>query len=100
MSLAIIKTGGKQYIVKPGDSLKVEKLQAEIGETVEFDTLLKADQASVELGTPMLASKVTGQVTQVGKSAKVTGIKYKPKTRQATKFGHRQTYSQVKIQSI
>ena len=100
MNLAVIKTGGKQYVVKPGQKLKIEKLEAVKGDSIELETLLKSDGDKVEVGQPILDSKVKAQVTSAGRNRKVTGIKYKPKTREATKFGHRQHYTEVEIKSI
>ena len=100
MSLAIIKTGGKQYLVRPGEKLKIEKLVAEIGDKVEFEALLKADGDKVDVGTPILDVKVSGQVIGGGRNRKVTGIKYKPKTREKTKFGHRQHFTEVEFKTV
>lgn len=98
--LAVIKTGGKQYIVKEKDKIKVEKLNAEVGAKVEFETLLVADGDKMEIGAPAVAGKVHGMILRLGRTKKVTGIKYKPKTRQAKKFGHRQTFNEVEIVKI
>lgn len=100
MKLAVIKTGGKQYVVKEKDKIKIEKLGVEVGTKVEFDALLIADDVQVEIGAPILAQKVAGQVISNGRSQKVIGIKYKPKTRQHKKFGHRQQFSEVEIEKI
>ncbi len=95
MKLAVIKTGGKQYVVKKGDKIKVEKLPA--GDKVEFETLLIADGDQVEIGVPNTAVKVSGKILGQGRAKKVIGVKYKPKTRQAKKFGHRQAFTTVEI---
>jgi large subunit ribosomal protein L21 len=98
--LAIIRTGGKQYLVKENDKLKIEKLVAEPGAKVEFETLLIADGDQVEMGEPVLETKVSATVGKQGHSRTVIGIKYKRKTREKTKFGHRQKFTEVLIEKI
>lgn len=98
--LAIIKAGGKQFLVKENTKLKVEKIDAEDGAKVEFDVLLKADGDAVEIGTPLVATKVTASVLRQGHYRTVTGVKYKRKTRQSKKFGHRQKFTEVLIEKI
>lgn len=98
--IAVIKTGGKQYLVKKDDKLKIEKLEAEVGSAIEFETLLVADGEAVEIGTPMTAGKVSAKVIGAGHARTVTGVKYKRKTRQSTRFGHRQKYTEVQIEKI
>jgi large subunit ribosomal protein L21 len=100
MKIAVIKTGGKQYIVKEKDTIKIEKLEAEAGGKVEFETLLIADGDKVDLGEPILSTKVEGKVLSEGRHRKVTGVKYKPKTRQSKAFGHRQHFTEVEISKI
>ena len=100
MKIAVIKTGGKQYVVKKDDKVKIEKLNAEVGDKVEFETLLIADGDKVEVGTPVLSEKVEGKVISVGRSRKVIGVKYKPKSRQSTKFDHRQHFTEVEIAKL
>ncbi len=104
MNLAIIKTGGKQYKVKEGDVLKVEKVKGKAGDKVEFkEVLLISDEkgTKLDLGKPVLKSKkVTAEVIEQGRARKVTVIKYKPKTRYKVKQGHRQHYTKVKIGKI
>lgn len=98
--LAIIKAGGKQYLVKENTKLKVEKIEAEDGAKVEFDVLLKADGDNVEIGAPMVSTKVAASVIRQGHYRTVTGVKYKRKTRQSKKFGHRQKFTEVLIEKI
>ena len=100
--IAVIKTGGKQYKVKEGDVLKVEKLSVEPGKKIKFETLMTAetDGGSMDLGTPSLGEKVEAEVVLEGKSKKVLVIKYKNKTRYKRTLGHRQNFSQVKINKI
>jgi large subunit ribosomal protein L21 len=100
--IAVIKTGGKQYKVKEGDTLKVEKLSVEPGKKVKFDTLMIAetDGKSLELGKPSLGDKVEAEVLSQDKDKKVLVIKYKNKTRYKRSLGHRQNFSEVKINKI
>ncbi len=98
--LAIIKTGGKQYLVKENDKLKVEKLDLENGNQAELETLLIADGENVEIGEPFLDKKVNAKVLEQGHHKTVTGVKYKRKTRQHTKFGHRQKFTEIQIEKI
>ena len=101
MKIAVIKTGGKQYLVKEKDTLRIEKLKdVEAKAAVEFETMLVADGDNLEIGTPVLSTKVKATVNALGKTSKVIGIKYKPKTRQHKKFGHRQEFAEVTIKSI
>lgn len=100
--LAVIMTGGKQYIVKPGDSLKVEKLNAKQGDDFVFDkVLLTADNNDVKIGQPYVeAAKVRAKIEGEGKAKKVSVIRFKPKTRYHKKKGHRQPYTQVRISNF
>ena len=99
--LAIIKTGGKQYIVKPGDKLKVEKIDKKEGEEVSFlDVLLVEKGKKVEIGTPFLKAEVSAKIVSHGKGDKVIVYKYKPKKRESRKIGHRQPYTEVEIIGI
>ena len=100
--LAIIRTGGKQYKVKKGDKIKVEKLSGEEGQEVSFDDVLfLGDEKSVKIGEPVIKSaKVTGKILKTAKGEKVVGIKHKPKKRYRVKFGHRQTMTEVEITNV
>ncbi len=103
MSFAVIKTGGKQYKVSAGDVLKIEKLAAmPVGEKVTFDqVLLVADGKAVKVGSPLVAgATVTATVTKEGKAKKITVIHYKAKVRYQKTKGHRQPFTEVKIDSI
>ena len=98
---AVIETGGKQYRVQEGDVITIEKLNAEVGETVVFDkVLLMSDGKEVKVGTPYLTSAVTGSVVENGKGKKVIIFKYKAKKDYRKKQGHRQPYTMVKIESL
>lgn len=99
---AIIKTGGKQYKVAEGDTVFVEKLDVEEGNEVTFDeVILVADGKDVKVGTPVVeGAKVVAKVEKQGKEKKVVTFKYKPKKHSHTKYGHRQPYTKVTIESI
>lgn len=98
---AIIKTGGKQYRVSEGDIITVEKLNAEVGETISFDEVLVMGEGSdLKIGTPFLNSVVSGEVVESGKGKKVVIYKYKAKKDYRKKQGHRQPYTNVKITAI
>lgn len=100
--LAVIKTGGKQYLVSPGDKIKIEKIDKKEGSKVTFDqVLLLEKQKKVQIGTPFLGKvKVKGKVLKQGKGEKKIIFKYKPKTRQKKKKGHRQPFTEVEITKI
>jgi len=98
--IAVIKTGGKQYIVSPKSKLKVEKLKAKKNGQISFDTLLVSDGKDVKLGTPTLQEKVEAKVLDQGRAKKIRVVHYKAKTRQHSVQGHRQPFSQVEITKI
>lgn len=102
MKIAIIKTGGKQYKVKEGQVVKIEKLELEDGEIANFDTLLVAESngENVEIGTPSLGERVSGEVLKTEKQDKVLVVKYKNKTRYKKTVGHRQKMTSVRIDKI
>jgi len=99
--IAIIRTGGKQYLVQPGDKIKVEKLEKKEGEEFSFqDVLLIEKDKKIEIGTPVLKMEVQAKVLSHGKGDKVIVYKYKPKKRESRKIGHRQPYTEVEIIGI
>ncbi len=102
--LTVIKTGGKQYLVKEGDILRIEKLDKKVGDKISFkDVLLCFDpkkKTGVEIGKPTLKIKVEAEVLAVEKGKKVSVIKYKPKIRYHRNVGHRQWQTKVKILSV
>ncbi|MBE6968247.1 MAG: 50S ribosomal protein L21 [Oscillospiraceae bacterium] len=102
MKNAIIVTGGKQYRVSEGDVLFIEKLGVEAGENVTFDQVLAViDEAGSKFGTPVLeGATVTASVVKNGKGKKVRVYKMKPKKGYRRTQGHRQPYTQVKIEAI
>lgn len=102
MKTAVIKTGGKQYLVSEGKKLKVEKLAGTEKETITFkDVLLAATEKNVKVGTPHVAgAQVEATILQHGKAKKVTGVKKKPKKRYQKYFGHRQPFTELEIKKI
>ncbi|MDO4439307.1 MAG: 50S ribosomal protein L21 [Eubacteriales bacterium] len=98
---AIIATGGKQYKVAEGDVIRVEKLGAEAGQTVTFDQVLAIGGETLTVGSPLVeGATVTATVTKEGKAKKVIVYKYKRKTGYHKKNGHRQLFTEVKIEKI
>ncbi len=102
MIQAVIKTGGKQYIVSTGQKIKIEKLDIEEGKDVSFDeVLLLRDGEDVKVGTPLVdGAKVTGKVLSHDKRDKIIIFKYKSKKRSRVKKGHRQPFCEVEITEI
>lgn len=102
MSLAVIKTGGKQYLVKEGDKISIEKLKGEAGDLVKFDTLLITDDvgSKIEVGKPLLKTMVEGKILTQAVGTKVSVVKYKAKTRFNKTVGHRQLSTTVEIVKI
>ena len=99
---AVIKTGGKQYRVQEGEVLKLEKLPADVGETVEFDQVLALkNDDGLKVGAPYVeGARVQGKVLGQGKGKKITVFKYKPKKNYRKKQGHRQPFTSVRIEKI
>ena len=97
---AIIATGGKQSKVSEGDVIKVEKLDAEVGATVTFDQVVAISDKELKVAGDVANSSVTATVMDQGKYRKVIVYKYKRKTGYHKKNGHRQAYTQVKIEKI
>ncbi|MFH1461007.1 MAG: 50S ribosomal protein L21 [Patescibacteria group bacterium] len=100
--LAVIKTGGKQYLVSPGDKIKIEKLEAKQDKEIVFkDVLLLEKGKSLEIGLPLIkGAQVKAKVLKQGRAKKVTILKYKAKKRYQAKKGHRQPFTQVEILSL
>lgn len=99
--LAIIRTGGKQYLVSEGEKVKVEKLDGETGTEVSFETLYVGDEKTATVGTPIVKGAVVeGKIVDQDRHDKVVGIKHKPKKRYKMKFGHRQAYTEVEITKV
>ena len=97
---AIIATGGKQYKVSEGDVIKVEKLDAEPGATVTFDQVVAVSDKELKVAGDVANANVTAIVMEQGRGKKVIVYKYKRKTGYHKKNGHRQAYTQVKIEKI
>jgi len=100
--IAVIKTGGKQYLVQPGDKIEIEKLEIEAGKEVSFpEVLLLEKDNKVELGMPLVkGDKVVGKVLSHYRGDKLIIFKYKSKKRYKRKIGHRQDHTEVEIVSI
>lgn len=102
MTYAIIETGGKQYRVQAGETIRIEKLEANEGETVVLDkVLLVSKDGQLTVGAPLVAgAKVTGTVKAQGKAPKIIVFKYHNKTNYRKKTGHRQPFTAVTIEAI
>jgi len=99
---AVIKTGGKQYRVSRGDTLKVEKLDAGEGDSVEFDQVLMVGEGDdVKIGTPYVeGSRVSARVKAQARGPKVEIIKFRRRKHHMKRMGHRQDYTEVEITGI
>ncbi|MFI3326060.1 MAG: 50S ribosomal protein L21 [Clostridia bacterium] len=98
---AIIETGGKQYKVKYGDVIYIEKITAEADEKVEFPVVAYFSEDGTKVGTPYVeGASVTGVVQKNGKGKKITVFTYKSKKSSKRKMGHRQPYTKVQIEAI
>lgn len=102
MKFAVIKTGGKQYVVSENDEIVIDNLNVDVDATVEFDTLAQGDMEAetIELGKPLLSVKVTGKVLENMKGEKLRVARYKAKTRYRKVTGFRPLLTRVKIVSI
>lgn len=104
MELAVVKTGGKQYVVAKGDVITIEKLPGDLkkGDSVTFSEVLMTDDGSkTEIGSPAVKGAVVkGTVALVGRHAKIDVVKYKAKSRYLKRRGHKQPYVKVKIDSV
>ncbi len=101
---AVIETGGKQYLIKTGDSLKIEKLLAETGKDIVFDKVLllaSEDGKDVKIGTPYLDGvSIAATVEEQGRSKKLRVVKFKRKVRYKRVHGHRQHFTKVKVKKV
>ena len=99
---AVIRTGGKQARVAPGDSIRIEKLDGAVGDTIELsEVLLVADDGDPRIGTPLVAgAKVVGTITAQGRAPKITVFKMKRRKGYRRKQGHRQSYTEVHVDKI
>ena len=99
---AIIRTGGKQYQVAAGDTLKVERIQGEVGDTIEInEVLLVADGDDVTIGQPLVdGASVTAKIAEQGRAKKILDFKKKKRKGYQVKNGHRQQYTALTIEEI
>ena len=99
---AVIKSGGKQYRVAPGDTIRVERVSGEVGEQVKFGTVLAVhtDDKKVLVGDDASKASVTGKIVSQGRSPKVTVLKYKKTNQYKIQRGHRQNYTAVQVSDI
>ena len=99
---AVFKTGGKQYRAATGDVIKVEKIEAEKGSTVELDQVLMVGEGEdVKVGAPYLdGGKVTAKVVDHGRREKIKVIKFKRRKNHRKQMGHRQYFTQIEITGI
>ena len=102
MEYAILATGGKQYRVRTGDTIEVEKLPGEVGDSIELvDVLLTSAEGKVRVGAPNVSgARVVAEIAEHGQSPKVTVFRYHNKTRHRVKRGHRQPYTSLLIKGI
>ncbi len=99
---AIIETGGKQYRVAPGDQIRVETFPGEVDGPVEFSRVLAVatDAGQMLTGTEVAAARVRATITAVGRAPKVMVFKFKRKKQYKRRIGHRQNYTEVRIQEV
>lgn len=99
---AVFKTGGKQYRATQGERLRVERLEAEVGDNIEFDEILLVGEGSdIKVGSPLVAGgKVAARVTAQGRGKKIDVVKFKRRKNYKRQLGHRQHYTEVEITSI
>jgi large subunit ribosomal protein L21 len=99
---AVVRTGGKQVRVMPGTAVRVEKLPGAVGERVEFgEVLLVGGEGAARVGTPLVAgARVVGTITAQGRGPKITIFKQKRRKNYRRKQGHRQSYTEVRVESI
>lgn len=104
MEFAVIQTGGKQYRVSAGDTVKIEKITGtfKVGDKVTFDKVLLVDNGKdTTIGTPYISgAQVMATISEIGRDAKINVIKYKQKSRYFKKNGHRQPHFKVKVDSL
>jgi large subunit ribosomal protein L21 len=102
MNLAIIKSGGKQYLVSQNTTIQVEKLPGAVGDILKFDTVLfSADGEKLKIGAPAIEGAVIeAKILKQGRSKKILVFKYKSKSKYRRKQGHRQSYTEVEITKI
>lgn len=101
---AVIETGGKQYLVKEGDAIKIEKLTGAVGDKIVFDRVLliaEDDGTNVQIGDPYLdGATIEAAIELQGRSKKIVVVKYKRKIRYRRTSGHRQMFSKIKVSKV
>ena len=99
---AVVRTGGKQLRVTPGHAVRVEKLPGAVGESIELDqVLLVGGEGETRVGTPLVEGvKVVGTITDQGRGPKITVFKMKRRKGYRRKMGHRQDYTEIRVDSI
>jgi large subunit ribosomal protein L21 len=99
---AVIKTGGKQYRVAPGDTIRIERVKGDVGEQVKFGTVLAVhtDDKRVLAGTEASGATVTGKIIKQGRAKKLTVLKYKKTNQYKIQRGHRQNFTAVEVSEI
>ena len=102
MTYAIIRTGGKQFRAEPGKTLRVPTIEGDVGASITFDeVLLGSDGTNVQTGVPLVSgAKVSGEIVRHGKGDKIIVFKFKRRKNYARKQGHRQPFTEVKINDI
>lgn len=98
---AVIRTGGKQYRVSEGERLRVEKLDGQVGESLQFDQVLMLGGETVQIGKPLVAgAKVTAQIVAQDRAKKIIVFKYRRRKNYRRKAGHRQPFTELKVTAI
>ncbi|MCA9375667.1 MAG: 50S ribosomal protein L21 [Candidatus Doudnabacteria bacterium] len=100
MAFAVIRTGGKQYVVEAGDTLDVEKLEEKEGKVLKLDTLLISDGKTTDVGMPLVKESVEATVVEHGKAKKVHVRTYTSKKRTQRTYGHRQPFTRITITKL
>ena len=99
---AVIRSGGKQYRVNPGGSVRVEKLEGEVGSSITLDdVLMVGEEGNVKIGAPTVdGARVTGTIIAQGRGPKLTIFKMKRRKGYRRKYGHRQDYTEIRVDQI
>ena len=104
MTFAVFSTGGKQYLAQEGDRVRIEKIKGDykVGDSVTFtDILVLSDDKNIKVGTPTIAgAEVKAEITKIDRLPKVIIIKFKQKSKNPKRNGHRQPFFEVKITSV
>jgi large subunit ribosomal protein L21 len=102
MNLAIIQSGGKQYLVKPNDKIQIEKIEGNVGDVIKLgEVLMTADGSKINLGKPLITGNgVEAKILKQGRSKKILVFKYKSKSKYRRKQGHRQSFTEIEVTKI